>query len=142
MGRKNNDFTFTANCIFKENNVKQELYDKEQLFDKNFLTNLEKNYKSQVNYLTKETREKNINFLYTGVPDFCKIANIDYKNIENIENFISYKRLNHSLKEENLMKILKKNNDIARDGLHFGHVTSESIAENFYIRYNELYRKL
>ena len=51
-------------CIFKENNVKHELYDKEQLFDKNFLTNLEKNYKSQVNYLTKETREKNVKCRY------------------------------------------------------------------------------
>lgn len=127
--------------VFNEDHVEHYELDEDIFNNKNFEKNFIAKFDQQLDYIIKESSLRNIKTFITFVPSFYFISGnygVNYfkkKILENSnENFIFYKRF---FNKEKSMLYYKNINDLARDEFHFGKITCQEIANNFFKTYEQ-----
>jgi hypothetical protein len=120
---------FHRTTTFNDDQVVHHSWENVELYEKDMVFKMAEKLKNLITYISNEAKKSNATVLFSGVPFF--INNMDKKSLAKIglsdDNFVFYKRLIYKNLEH-----FKKQNDLARDGYHFGEKTSYEIANNFY----------
>jgi hypothetical protein len=105
-------------------------YDEEIFSRPNWAEKMQQKTIDNLDSMIHTSRKYHIPSFFTAVPDFDCIQ----RSISIRKGLICYPRLN--LVNQNF-NALKKIDDLARDGFHFGKKTCEEIAKNLYSNYRE-----
>lgn len=97
--------------------------------DEQWAEKMSERTRSHIDSMIQIAADAGFPVFFTAVPAF------DYVHLSSDirKELVQYNRLQRNTRTD----VLKKANDLARDGLHFGKKTCEEIAKNLYIRYRE-----
>jgi len=131
---------FHRSTTFNDDSVVHHSWENNEIYEKDMIHVMEEKLKNFIEYITTEAKKINTPVLFSGVPQFMNDMN--KKSFAKFglsdDNFIFYKRLNLLMP----IKVLRRNNDLARDGYHFGYNTSKEIANNFFKKYEDVKKTL